>query len=239
MYYTYKTQLHETLSNLAAMSNNRRNEVQRKDSQLRRLLREKSFRNPEVRHPFQNHLKLSCLDKLKVAFNAVFLFPIRLIIIVSLLIFAIIIASIAIAGVPEEVLQKQPLKGWRKKVRNCLPPIGRLILFTAGFYYIKITGNRAPRREAPVVVAAPHTGYIDLVIAYSLDMPCCVSKIENSRIPILGVLVRAMQPIFVMRESSQKKSEVINEIKERSTPDSEWPQLFIFPGNKIELNLLK
>lgn len=212
------------------MSNNKRNELQRKDSQLRRLLREKSFRNPEVRHPFQNHLKLSCCDKFKVAFCAVFFFPFRLIIIISLLIIAIIFAAIAIAGIPEEVLYKQPLKGWRKRLRNCIPYIGRLILFTAGFYYIKINGKRATRRDAPIIVAAPHSGYMDLVIAYSLDIPCCVSKIENSRLTIFGVLIRAMQPIFVMREDSQKKSEVINEIKARSTSDSEWPQLFIFPG---------
>ncbi len=52
----------------------------------------------------------------------------------------------------------------------------------------------------------------------------------NEKIPLLGYLVKALQPISVSREDSKNKLFVINEIKVRTDLKSEWPdQLLVFP----------
>lgn len=108
--------------------------------------------------------------------------------------------------------------------------IGRALSFSLGFHYVKTNGKRADKSVAPIIVAAPHSTFFDIFLAFTMDIPCAVSRIENAHIPILGILVRAMQPIHVTREDSKNKSAVINEIKRRAATDSGWPQMLIFPG---------
>jgi lysophosphatidylcholine acyltransferase/lyso-PAF acetyltransferase len=56
-----------------------------------------------------------------------------------------------------------------------------------------------------------------------------VSRIENSRIPFIGLILRAIQPIYVSREDSENRILVVKEIKKRALLNSDWPQLLIFP----------
>jgi lysophosphatidylcholine acyltransferase / lyso-PAF acetyltransferase len=70
---------------------------------------------------------------------------------------------------------------------------------------------------------------LDAFVFFILGLPSGVSRIENARIPFMGPLVRAIQPILVSREDSQNKILVIEEIKKRAAPDSDWPQLLVFP----------
>ena len=57
-----------------------------------------------------------------------------------------------------------------------------------------------------------------------------VFRAANEKIPLIGILVKALQPISVTREDSKNKLAVINEIKNRTNPDSIWPdQVCVFP----------
>lgn len=62
-----------------------------------------------------------------------------------------------------------------------------------------------------------------------MGLPIGVSRSENAKLPIIGNLVRVVQPILVTREDSKKKLVTIEEIKKRADPSSKWPQLLVFP----------
>jgi lysophosphatidylcholine acyltransferase/lyso-PAF acetyltransferase len=89
--------------------------------------------------------------------------------------------------------------------------------------------------KATIFVAAPHSSFFDAFLFFILDLPCVVSRIENTRIPILKIILRAVQPINVSRDDYENKLSVIEEIRKRATPSRElhlaesWPQLLIFP----------
>jgi 1-acyl-sn-glycerol-3-phosphate acyltransferase len=75
---------------------------------------------------------------------------------------------------------------------------------------------------------APHSTIWDIYLFVVLDLPCTVSAKENLHLPIFGRFFRAMQPIVVERETN-KKDNVVKEIRMRSDPFNSWPQLFVFP----------
>jgi lysophosphatidylcholine acyltransferase/lyso-PAF acetyltransferase len=132
-------------------------------------------------------------------------------------------------------VKSTPLKGWRFKLRNLLKYLGYGVCFFMGFHRIKINGKRATKDEAKIFVLAPHSSAFDGFAIFALDLPCGVSRLENGSIPVVGTILRTLQPIFVTREHSKKREEVINEIKKRTEPESGWPQLCIFPGMLLML----
>lgn len=101
--------------------------------------------------------------------------------------------------------------------------------FFFGFHKIKKRGIRATRDEAPIFVAAPHSSFFDAWVFFVLGLPSSVSRDANAKIPLLGRLVLATQPILVSREDRKNKSRTIEEIKKRAFPESGWPQVLIFP----------
>ena len=70
---------------------------------------------------------------------------------------------------------------------------------------------------------------MDTFVFFVLGLPSGVSRVENARIPFMGPLLKAIQPILVSREDSKNKLHVIEEIKKRAAPESDWPQLLVFP----------
>lgn len=70
-------------------------------------------------------------------------------------------------------------------------PIGRLLFRLAcaagGFHYLRVKGKPASKMEAPIIVAAPHAGLFDILIAVILwPPPTIISREENAKLPILG-----------------------------------------------------
>ncbi len=121
------------------------------------------------------------------------------------------------------------MTGWRAKFRGIFRFLGRAIGFCAGFHHVTKIGKRATLEEAPIFIAAPHTSFFDAFVFFILGFPSGVSRIENAKLPLLGYLIRAVQPILVTREDSRNKMYVIEEIKRRTDPANGWPQLLIFP----------
>jgi len=184
-----------------------------------------------VKNPFVQKIKLTRTDKLKIAFNAIWLLPIRVFFITILMILAFLIATITTIGLNDQDLKENPLKGWRKKCKYLLRFFGRAIAFCFGFHKIKKNGIRVQRNEATIFVAAPHSSFMDAFVFCILGFPSSVSRIENAKIPFFGRIIRLIQSIYVSRQgSSHNKHLVIEEIKKRAAaPDNDWSQLLLFP----------
>lgn len=63
------------------------------------------------------------------------------------------------------------------------------MLYSAGsFHYITYKGERASAKEAPILVVAPHSSYVDSIIVAAVpsNPPAIVAKKETSEIPLLG-----------------------------------------------------
>ena len=135
-------------------------------------------------------------------------------------------------GYDHDSLLERPLTGWRRKGKKALNFLGRALVFAFGFHRIERVGKRSTK-EARLLVAAPHTTFLDafvfLALGYSADIPSIVSRSTNIKIPIVGYIFRLMQPILVTREDDTKKESTIDEIKRRASSANEWPQVFIFP----------
>ena len=56
-----------------------------------------------------------------------------------------------------------------------------------------------------------------------------VSRIENARTSMLGRVYKALQPIFVDRNDTKNKTNVVDEIRKRANVNSEWPQTLMYP----------
>ncbi|KAK2164584.1 hypothetical protein LSH36_61g01016 [Paralvinella palmiformis] len=196
----------------------------------RRLPRSKSFFSALVENPFVHRLKLSSGDKIRVALMSITIAPIRVICTVTLFIVAWICALLALAGLTEDELHNKPLAGWRLKMRNVVKDLGRLMMFCCGFHHIKVTGKQASAKDAPILVCAPHSSFIDLTVSFiSYTLPCGVSRVENAKLFMFGALIRLIQPLLVSREDPNSRQNTIKEIQKRVQSGGTWPPLMIFP----------
>ena len=76
-------------------------------------------------------------------------------------------------------------------------------------------------------MAAPHSSFFDAFVFFVLGLPSSVSRSENAKIPFVGKLVAASQPILVTREDSKNKLFTSEEIIRRTDPETDWPQLLV------------
>ncbi|VEN45570.1 unnamed protein product [Callosobruchus maculatus] len=122
---------------------------------------------PEVLlNPFVHRLELdTTYEKIKTYILTVILLPIRVSLICFFVITGWIFASIGLWGLTEEELRQKPLEGWRK---------------------VRVMGNPAPRKEAPVVALAPHSSFVDSIAMVIMGGPSIVAKAETARIPFFG-----------------------------------------------------
>ena len=180
-------------------------------------------------NPFVHTLVLSPTDKLLICINAVLLLPIRLFTVLIMLFFCSVLANLMTVGLSEQELNENPFNGWRRLCKKIIKILCRTIAFCCGFHFIIEKGKRVSRARAPILVCGPHVSFFDTFILFLFDIPCTVSRLENAQVPIIGTIIRAMQPILVDRQDAKSKSHVTNEIKKRSQPDTDWSQMAIFP----------
>lgn len=61
------------------------------------------------------------------------------------------------------------------------------MVFCLGFQNVKISGEPAASKDAPVICVGPHSSFLDVVILfYCCGVPSVVSKAENSKIFLLS-----------------------------------------------------
>ncbi|EZA60162.1 1-acylglycerophosphocholine O-acyltransferase [Ooceraea biroi] len=106
--------------------------------------------------------------------------------------------------------------------------VGRLT-YQAGGMKIVVRGRQASRSEAPILVLAPHSTFIDGGIVYVTGFPSIIVRRESGLNPFIGKLINYTQPVYVWREDPNSRQNTIKEIIERTTSKEDWPQVMIFP----------
>ncbi|EDO47389.1 predicted protein [Nematostella vectensis] len=100
-----------------------------------------------------------------------------------------------------------------------------------GFHYVRVKGKLASPQEAPICVYAPHSSFLDVLLASVLDeVPSGLSKAENFRNPFLGALFMASESIGVSRDSAKSRLQSVEEVKYRTVVTrGQWPHLGVCP----------
>ncbi|XP_005517413.1 PREDICTED: lysophosphatidylcholine acyltransferase 1 [Pseudopodoces humilis] len=184
-------------------------------------------RGPPPRSPFVHQLRFSPLEKAKIAFMTLTLFPIRLFFAAFMMLLAWPFAFIASMGSDEQELEK-PLSWWRKIVAILLKAIMRMMWLAGGFHWINIKGRRALPAEAAILTVAPHSSYFD-AIPVTMTFASIVMKAESKDIPVWGTLIKYIRPVFVSRADQDSRRKTVEEIKRRAQSGGKWPQIMIFP----------
>ncbi|XP_042320322.1 lysophosphatidylcholine acyltransferase 1 [Sceloporus undulatus] len=182
---------------------------------------------PLLRSPFVHQLRFSALQKAKIAFMTLTLFPIRLFFAAFMMLLAWPFAFIASIGSAEKQLEK-PLSWWRKVVDVLLKAIMRTMWLAGGFHWINVKGRQALPTEAAILTLAPHSSYFD-AIPVTMTMASIVMKAESKDIPVWGTLIKYIRPVFVSRSDQDSRRKTVEEIRRRAQSNGKWPQIMIFP----------
>ncbi|XP_034981517.2 lysophosphatidylcholine acyltransferase 1 isoform X2 [Zootoca vivipara] len=168
---------------------------------------------PPVRSPFVQHLRFSALQKAKIAFMTLTLFPIRLFFAAFMMLLAWPFAFIASMGPVDREIEN-PHSWWRKFVNVMLKAIMRTMWLAGGFHWVNVKGRQALPTEAAILTLAPHSSYFD-AIPVTMTMASIVMKAESKDIPVWG------------NQDSRRKT--VEEIRRRAQSNGKWPQIMIFP----------
>lgn len=114
------------------------------------------------------------------------LFPLR--ITLASLFFLIMwpLARLRLAGLSEEE-RSRPVTGWRRWLFHpIIWLLSRAVFFSAGFLWVRVKGRRADLKEAPVLVVAPHSSFLDMLVLCPAQLATVVSRSENTKLPVIG-----------------------------------------------------
>ncbi|KAL2762437.1 lysophosphatidylcholine acyltransferase 2, partial [Daubentonia madagascariensis] len=157
----------------------------------------------------------------------IILLPIRALLVALIILLAWPFAAISTVCCPEKLTH--PITGWRRKItQTALKFLGHAMFFSMGFT-VAVEGKIASPLEAPVFVAAPHSTFFDGIACVVAGLPSMVSRSENAQVPLIGRLLRAVQPVLVSRVDPDSRKNTINEIIKRATSEGKWPQILVFP----------
>lgn len=71
-------------------------------------------------------------------------------------------------------------------MRNIVQVVMRTLFVAGTFHYLKIKGKRAHPKEAPVIIAAPHTSFYDSILVIMSGPSAVVAKAESGELPFFG-----------------------------------------------------
>lgn len=148
--------------------------------------------------PFTNEIVLTNWDWAVLILGTIFIAPFRAVGVISALCMAWFVAKIGLIGVSaSEMASNVGRRGWRRKLMDWYSAFGMLILWAAGFR-IKVKGRQASRAEAPILVGAPHSSFLEALIIYMCGSSP-VSRHENKRAFLISACQLFYQAIFVDR----------------------------------------
>jgi len=178
--------------------------------------------------PFTHDMYLTNKDWLILVFGTVFIAPFRAFAVIFTLVMCWILAKIGLYGLDEEPSIIVSRKGWRLKLMNLYSWSGTLLFWSAGFR-ISIKGQQASRAEAPILVGAPHSSFLEALIIYMCGSSP-VSRHENKTAFLISACQIFYQAIFVDRRTSESRKKALEDICARSqSSDNLLPQLFLCP----------
>ena len=157
----------------------------------------------------------------------VVLLPVRLLVAFVCILTAGCLAMIGQAGLKHEDINKAPFTGWRLLIRNMICVILRIMYICLGFI-VRIKGEQASSKDAPILVVAPHSSFFDSLPVVLMGAPSVVAKAETTSIPFWGAIIKMTQPVLVHRSDTNSRQNTIRHITERAEGDG-WQQVLIFP----------
>jgi len=160
-------------------------------------------------------------------FCGIILAPIRLCLLLMIGIFVWTNACIGMIGADRATYNQQPQQGWRTWFQaGVWNSTGYFAFWCLGFR-VRIKGTQAPRSEAPVIIVAPHSSFLDIcVIAICRGAP--VARIENSKTMAMGVIQDLCNTIYVERRSNESRQQALTSVLDRARSPLPWPPLFLF-----------
>uniref|UniRef100_A0A3B4XEG8 Lysophosphatidylcholine acyltransferase 4 n=1 Tax=Seriola lalandi dorsalis TaxID=1841481 RepID=A0A3B4XEG8_SERLL len=180
-------------------------------------------------HPFIHGVKLTRAQRIRGIILGSILFPLR--ITLAALFFLIIwpLARLRLAGLSEED-RSRPVTGWRHWLFHPIVwLLSRAVFFSLGFLWVKVKGRRADLKEAPVLVVAPHSGFLDMLVLCPSQLATVVSRSENASLPVIGALLEFNQSVLVSRKDPESRKKAVTQVTERLTSNGYWPQMLMFP----------
>lgn len=189
--------------------------------------RQASFFPPPVPNPFVQQTRLGAGRRIQTFILGIVLLPVRALLLGLVLLLAWPFAAISTVCCPDK--PTHPITGWRRKITHpVLKFLGRALFFSMGFS-VTVKGKIASPVDAPIFVVAPHSTFFDGIACVAAGLPSMVSRNENVQVPLIGRLLRALQPVLVSRVDPDSRKNTINEIIRRATSGGEWPQILVFP----------
>jgi len=183
--------------------------------------------NAFIIDPFTHEMYLTTKDWVILVFGSIFIAPVRAILVIFSLWSAWFVAKIGLFG-QDEMNCTVSRTGWRLKLMSYYGWFGTIIFWAAGFR-ISIKGKQAPRSEAPILVGAPHSSFLEAMIIYMCNSSP-VSRHENRTALLISACQIFYQAIFVDRRSSESRRKALEDICARSqSSDNQLPQLFLCP----------
>ncbi|KAK5848241.1 hypothetical protein PBY51_005873 [Eleginops maclovinus] len=180
-------------------------------------------------HPFYHELKMTRAQRIRGIILGSVLFPLRIILTALLFLMMWPLSRLRSAGLSAEE-RSRPITGWRHWL---LHPIilflSRSAFFCLGFLWTKVKGRRADLKEAPVLVVAPHSGFLDMVVLMQTELATVVSRSENTSLPVVGALLEFNQSVMVSRKDPESRRKAVAQVTERLTSGGYWPQMLMFP----------
>jgi len=172
---------------------------------------------------------LYLIFKYLIAFTI--LLPVRVILTILIMGTQLLLVNIGTAFLRDHT-HLTPLATWRKVVMWPAHKLCRVLLFTWGFWWIPEKG-KAERNSclAPIVVGN-HVTFFDGYFLWGKYNGSGISKIENSRIPIIGSFFIGTQCILIDRSSAESRKAGVQLISQRALHalnDNSYNQLLMFP----------
>lgn len=179
-------------------------------------------------HPFVHEVKLSQAQRIRGLILGSVLFPVRVLLAALCFLLMWPIARLRFVGLSEEE-RARPVSGWRSWLFH-VPVwlLSRGVFFSLGFHWVRVKGQRASNKEAPVLVVAPHSGFLDMLVLLTTQLPTVVSRSENTSLPVIGALLEFNQSVLVSRKDPQSRKKAVAQVNERLTSDGYWPQMLMF-----------
>uniref|UniRef100_A0A671LA96 Lysophospholipid acyltransferase LPCAT4-like n=1 Tax=Sinocyclocheilus anshuiensis TaxID=1608454 RepID=A0A671LA96_9TELE len=137
-------------------------------------------------HPFAYEVNVTAAQRIRGIILGVVLFPVRITLATLFFLLMWPIARLRLAGL-SEAERAEPVRGWRRWLfHHIMLLLSRAVFFSVGFLWIRVKGRQARLKEAPVLVVAPHSGFLDMLVLCATGLPMVVSRSENCRLPVIG-----------------------------------------------------
>ncbi|XP_016383713.1 lysophospholipid acyltransferase LPCAT4 [Sinocyclocheilus rhinocerous] len=180
-------------------------------------------------HPFAYEVNVTAAQRIRGIILGIVLFPVRITLATLFFLLMWPIARLQLAGL-SEAERAEPVRGWRRWLfHHIMLFLCRAVFFSVGFLWIRVKGRQARLKEAPVLVVAPHSGFLDMLVFCATGLPMAVSRSENCRLPVIGALLEFNQSVLVSRKDPESRKKCASQICERVTSDGRWPQMLMFP----------